>query len=219
MSHEPYKQVPIPEGTHVEPCPVCYSLAEIWRYSEDPDSPTETAVMCSMGDAIGPQKNMEAGCLLMMPPKEFYCGTIRGSRALLERICTSCNRITSEKLRGWLPMIPVFVFGSNLAGRHGKGAAKFARMNRGAIYGQGEGMQGNAYAIPTKDGVLRSLPLGEIAIGVERFIAFAKQHPEMHFQITPVGCGLAGYQYSQIAPMFKDVPSNCALPREFLEVL
>lgn len=77
MAHEPYKQVPIPEGTELELCPVCFAKAELWRYSEDEDSPTETAVMCSNGDAIGPQKNMEAGCLLMMPPKEFYWGTIR----------------------------------------------------------------------------------------------------------------------------------------------
>jgi hypothetical protein len=75
--NEPYKLVPIPEGTHIEICPVCFAAAEIWRYSESPDDPTETAVMCSNGDMFGPQTNVDAGCLLMMPPKEFYFGTIR----------------------------------------------------------------------------------------------------------------------------------------------
>lgn len=77
MSHEPYKQVPIPEGTELELCPVCFAKAEIWRYSKSPDSRTETAVMCSNNEMMGPQTNAEAGCLLMMPPQGFYFGTIR----------------------------------------------------------------------------------------------------------------------------------------------
>jgi len=114
---------------------------------------------------------------------------------------------------------PVFVFGSNLAGRHGKGAALFAREQRGAIYGQGEGFQGNSYGIPTKDEYIRTLPLDAVALHVERFKAFAAAHPDMHFQVTAIGCGLAGYTPAQIAPLFRGVPGNCLLPPEFEKIL
>jgi hypothetical protein len=89
---------------------------------------------------------------------------------------------------------PIFVFGSNLAGRHGKGAALWARQHRGAIYGQGIGLQGNSYAIPSKDSQLRTLPLGVIEQHVSAFLAFARSRPELTFQLTPIGCGLAGYR-------------------------
>jgi hypothetical protein len=112
----------------------------------------------------------------------------------------------------------VFVFGSNLAGRHGKGAALHARQHCGAIYGQGIGLQGRSYAIPTKDERLQTLPLPVINQHVEEFKAFAASHPEMTFEVTPIGCGLAGYTPEQIAPMFKDVPSNCVLPIFFRSV-
>jgi hypothetical protein len=114
---------------------------------------------------------------------------------------------------------PIFVFGSNEAGRHGKGAALFAREQRGAIYGQGEGLQGKSYGIPTKDGNLRSLPIKEIAQGVERFLAFATAHPNMPFEITPIGCGHAGYTADQIAPLFAEAPRNCQLPEAFVAIL
>lgn len=116
-------------------------------------------------------------------------------------------------------MIPVFVFGSNEAGRHGKGAAKFAREWRGAVYGQGWGLQGNSFAIPTKDAHLRTLPLEVIKTYVDKFLVFCAAHPDKTFQITPIGCGLAGYKPEQIAPMFKDVPTNCMLPLEFVDAL
>ena len=104
---------------------------------------------------------------------------------------------------------PVFVFGSNLAGRHGAGAALFACRQRGARYGVGEGRTGNAYAIPTKDGGLRTLALPEIATHVRRFIRYADENPGVLFQVTPIGCGLAGYTREQIAPMFFGAPPNC----------
>lgn len=110
---------------------------------------------------------------------------------------------------------PVFVFGSNLAGRHGKGAALFARQHRGAIYGRGEGIQGNSYAIPTKDATLKTLPLASIKSAVERFLEYARDCPDMQFQLTPIGCGLAGYRHDEIAPMFLDAPGNVRIPREF----
>lgn len=113
----------------------------------------------------------------------------------------------------------IFVFGSNAAGRHGKGAALWARQNRGAIYGQGEGLQGQSYAIPTKDIYIRTLPLDIIERGVQTFLAFAKSHPDLDFEVTPIGCGLAGYRHEQIAPMFAGAPENVQLPREFKAIL
>ncbi len=110
----------------------------------------------------------------------------------------------------------VFVFGSNLAGRHGKGAALFARQERGAIYGVGQGRTGNAYAIPTKDTNLRTLPLSEIARYVAVFLDYARRNPDLTFEVTRIGCGLAGYTDSDIAPMFADAPENCQLPREWV---
>lgn len=106
----------------------------------------------------------------------------------------------------------IFVFGSNLAGRHGAGAALFARKHHGAIYGQGIGLQGNSYGIPTKDFKIQTLPLRVISSHVAIFIQFAKANYETTFQVTRIGCGLAGYTDSEIAPMFKDAPSNCLLP-------
>lgn len=114
---------------------------------------------------------------------------------------------------------PIFVFGSNLAGRHGKGAALWARQHRGAIYGQGVGPQGNAYAIPTKDHQLRVLPLDVIAGHVREFLNYAGERSDLRFEVTPVGCGLAGYQPDQIAPMFADAPTNVILPDTFRAVL
>lgn len=111
----------------------------------------------------------------------------------------------------------IFVFGSNMAGRHGKGAALWAKQNRGAIYGQGVGLQGNSYAIPTKDAQLKTLPLWFIEEKVRDFVNFAKLHPEMEFEVTPVGCGLAGYSKEQIGPMFRDAPRNVYFMREWLE--
>jgi hypothetical protein len=106
----------------------------------------------------------------------------------------------------------IFVFGSNLAGRHGAGAALFARQNHGAIYGQGIGRQGNSYAIPTKDFSIHTLPLNHIRDYVNEFLQYARANPELQFQVTRIGCGLAGYTDSDIAPMFKGAPANCHLP-------
>ena len=109
----------------------------------------------------------------------------------------------------------IFVFGSNIAGRHGAGAALYARKHHGAIYGKGEGLQGTSYAIPTKDYHIKTLPLEEIQKYVNTFLKFAEQHQELTFQITPIGCGLAGYKPEQISPFFKNCPENCELPEEF----
>lgn len=106
----------------------------------------------------------------------------------------------------------IFVFGSNLAGRHGAGAALYAVTYRGAIYGQGKGPQGRSYAIPTKDAQLKPLPLTEIEKYVGVFIEYARAYPDQLFDVTRVGCGYAGYKDEQIAPLFRDAPDNCLLP-------
>lgn len=87
----------------------------------------------------------------------------------------------------------VFVFGSNLAGRHGKGAAYYAMKHFGAVYGEGVGRTGNAYAIPTKDENLRVLEWYEVAPHVTDFLEYAEAHPETMFILTAIGTGLAGF--------------------------
>lgn len=113
----------------------------------------------------------------------------------------------------------IFVFGSNLAGRHGKGAALFAKTHRGAIYGQGQGRQGNSYAIPTKDDQLRPLNLYEIKYWVDKFLDYAEMHKDLEFELTPIGCGLAGFHPEQIAPFFKHATRNVQIPKEFQGVI
>ena len=110
----------------------------------------------------------------------------------------------------------IFVFGSNLAGMHGGGAARFAFENFGAKWGCGVGMSGKTYAIPTMQG-----GVGTIAPYVEDFIAFAKNQPDLYFYVTRIGCGIAGFKDREIAPLFAsalDLP-NVALPESFISVL
>jgi hypothetical protein len=109
----------------------------------------------------------------------------------------------------------VFVFGSNLAGIHGAGAAKLAHTNFGAIYGKGNGIQGQSYAIPTKDFAIETLEYTNIEKHVQEFITFARENPEIIFLVTLIGCGLAGYKPKDIAPLFYSVPLNVILPKEF----
>jgi hypothetical protein len=113
----------------------------------------------------------------------------------------------------------IFVFGSNLAGRHGKGAALTARLKYGAITGQGVGLMGQCYAIPTKGFHMETLQLKFIKVYIDLFIDFAKFKPEINFFVTAIGTGLAGYRHNQIAPMFKGVPNNCDMPQEWLQYL
>lgn len=113
----------------------------------------------------------------------------------------------------------IFVFGSNLAGRHGKGAALYALKNHGAIYGQGWGLQGNSFAIPTKGYNLEVLPLIQIEKHISEFLYFAEYNPELKFNVTPIGCGLAGYKRSQIKPLFlnQGITDNIHFTREWDE--
>lgn len=106
----------------------------------------------------------------------------------------------------------IFVFGSNLAGMHGGGAAYAAWRKFGAIMGQGVGLQGQSYAIPTMQGGVET-----IRPYVDEFIAFAKAHPELFFYVTRIGCGIAGFRDEEIAPLFtaaRGVPNIC-LPESF----
>jgi len=110
----------------------------------------------------------------------------------------------------------IFVFGSNLAGAHGGGAARIAYEKFGAIWGQGVGLQGQSYAIPTMQGGVDT-----IRPYVDEFIRFAKSHPEHTFLVTRIGCGIAGFTPEQIAPLFyrtMDVP-NIILPEDFAEII
>ena len=112
----------------------------------------------------------------------------------------------------------IFVFGSNLAGVHGAGAAKQA-LKYGARPGHGVGLQGLAYAIPTKDYDIKTLPLENIKPYIERFIKLTLQYPTAKFFVTRVGCGLAGYKDNVIAPLFKGCGANCSFPREWEQYL
>lgn len=112
----------------------------------------------------------------------------------------------------------VFVFGSNLSGRHGKGAAKTA-LTWGARWGQASGLMGKTYGIPTKDAsIRRTLSIKEIKPFVDEFIRFAKNNPQLTFYVTEIGCGLAGYKPKDIAPLFVGaaVLENVYLPERFL---
>lgn len=125
------------------------------------------------------------------------------------------REFTSEQITS-LKSNEVFVFGSNLEGVHGGGAAMMAYRKFGATYGQGVGFSGQSYAIPTMHGG----PL-KIAPYVDDFIAFAKAHPDLKFYVTRVGCGIAGYDDEEIAPLFNEAIdlSNVILPKTFVDVI
>ena len=110
----------------------------------------------------------------------------------------------------------VFVFGSNLAGQHGGGAARIAYENFGAEWGVGVGLTGQSYAIPTMQGGVET-----IRPYVDDFIAFAKAHQELFFYVTRIGCGIAGFRDRDIAPLFADAVGveNICLPESFVRLL
>lgn len=105
----------------------------------------------------------------------------------------------------------IFVFGSNEGGYHGAGAAKFALERKGAILYTPFGLQGQSFAIPTKDASIRNtLPLDDIRGYVNTFLVMAAdKHKDLQFQVTRIGCGLAGLRDDEIAPMFTHAPENC----------
>ena len=110
----------------------------------------------------------------------------------------------------------IFVFGSNLQGLHGGGAARLAYEKFGAIWGQGVGLQGQSYGIPTMHG-----GVDVIKPYVDEFIGFSKSHPELTFLVTRIGCGIAGFRDEEIAPLFKECieMENVCLPKSFHEYI
>lgn len=110
----------------------------------------------------------------------------------------------------------VFVFGSNLAGMHGGGAARVAFRQFGAVMGCGVGLRGQSYAIPTMQGGVDT-----IKPYVDDFIAFAKAHSELFFYVTRIGCGIAGFKDKEIAPLFREAMGvvNVCLPESFIRAL
>lgn len=113
----------------------------------------------------------------------------------------------------------IFVFGSNLAGRHGAGAALIAMRRYAAEYGVGQGITGRSYGIPTKDEYFNVLSLESINLNVSRFLEYAKQNPDTEFFVTGIGCGYAGYTADQIAPFFESAPDNVSIPDIFYNVI
>lgn len=107
----------------------------------------------------------------------------------------------------------VFVFGSNASGAHGGGAARFAYDRFGAVWGQSEGLQGQSYGIDTMSG------LEVLTEQASRFLEFAREHPELRFLVTEVGCGIAGYAPEQVAGFFSGAPANVVLPESFVRVI
>lgn len=123
---------------------------------------------------------------------------------------------------GALPTVQgsIFVFGSNLAGIHGAGAAKAAFESFGAVMGSGVGRRGMSYAIPTKDKRIRTLSKQMISAFVNDFCKYTHEHPELDFFITRVGCGLAGYKDKEIASLFKTAnKNNCDFPADWKNFL
>lgn len=110
----------------------------------------------------------------------------------------------------------IFVFGSNLQGNHAGGAARIARLHFGAEMGNGVGPQGQSYAIPTMQGGVET-----IKPYVDEFIDYAIRHPEQHFLVTPIGCGIAGFTPSEIAPLFEKAKNieNISLPESFWSII
>lgn len=123
-----------------------------------------------------------------------------------------------------LPENCIFVFASNSRGFHGAGSAKDAHMRFGAKYGQAFGLQGSSYAIPTRfyldrkenNSMFKDIPLKQIKTSVELFFKDAAKMPHLTFVITRIGCGFAGYEDKDIAPMFSNPLNNMVLPQEWL---
>ena len=125
------------------------------------------------------------------------------------------QRVTSNHIERLQPN-EIFVFGSNLSGHHGGGAALLAMNKWGAIWGQGVGLQGQTYGIPTMQGGVET-----IRPYVDEFIQFANKHPEMTFLVTEIGCGIAGFTPQEIAPLFAKATTteNIHLPQRFRDLL
>ena len=166
-------------------------------------------------DAVSKLKHLFNDC-----PKSAYRVTPENDKQLkfIERFIKVENmerRYTPDRIET-LAENEIFVFGSNLAGAHGGGAARLAYERFGAVWGEGIGLHGQTYAIPTMQGGVET-----IKPYVDAFILFAKENPTLTFLVTRIGCGIAGFRDEEIAPLFKDAidVENIILPQEFAEFL
>lgn len=127
----------------------------------------------------------------------------------------------SQPLISTLQPDEIFCFGSNERGAHGAGAAKLAFEKFGAIWNKGFGLAGQTFAIPTKNQYIQTLSIIDIKVYVDYFLKFVKNHPDLKFLLTEIGCGLAGYQPKDIGPLFKDGKDldNLYFPKEFIEYI
>ena len=154
--------------------------------------------MCAYLAEIVESAGIDYFCIMDTMGKRVYAG--------VERPAFTPERISE------LHPDEVFVFGSNLAGMHGAGAARAAVDHFGAVWGCGVGLQGQSYAIPTMQGGVET-----IAPYVDGFIEFAKEHPELFFYVTRIGCGIAGFRDEEMAPLFSAARGveNICLPKSF----
>ncbi len=170
--------------------------------------------------SVKPKRELQAERRPILPPKRAPQAE---KRSFLKRLFTRrkdmnrdfSNRITPNLIESLRPG-EIFVFGSNLAGMHGGGAARAAHLHFGAVLGNGDGPQGQSYAIPTMQGGVET-----IKPYVDKFIEYAKKHTAETFLVTPIGCGIAGFSPQDIAPLFADavdVP-NVHLPQSFWNLL
>lgn len=125
----------------------------------------------------------------------------------------------NESIIEQLPDDQVFVFGSNLAGNHRKGAAKTALDKFGAMQGVGRGWSGQSFAIPTQNEHLQAMPIHQVEHYIKDFKIYTKNHPKFIYFITAIGCGSTGFHAKDIAPLFQDISDNVILPIRFKEFL
>ena len=179
------------------------------NYYEEPYQTEEcSSVMADIRETVMPKCCCFAGAGESMP--------IVSSFDNIRKITMDYSkRITPDYINS-LAENEIFVFGSNLAGMHGGGAARTARLHFGAVMGQGTGLQGHSYAIPTMQGGPET-----IQPYVDEFIGFAAQHPELRFLVTRIGCGIAGFDAEDIAPLFEKAKKvdNICLPEDFWKCL
>jgi hypothetical protein len=182
---------------------------------------TEMAAGIPPATVVRPCFPIALGGQLTNLPTRFYDWTTcnpSGVPVYEERYIANHMEYTHDKITELKPN-EIFVFGSNLSGRHGRGAALTAR-KFGAVPGQGTGKMGQSYGIATKDGELKVLPLPKVRQQITEFLHFAVDHPQYKFLVTQLGCGLAGWTPDDIAPLFfaHAIPSNVVLPKVFWEV-
>lgn len=144
----------------------------------------------------------------------YICSSNQNTNIMDNKQIVNGKRVASDRIAE-LADGEVFVFGSNVQGMHGGGAAWFAHEKFGAEWGVGEGLTGRCYALPTMEGD------ASLHKAVDNFIACARQHPELTFLVTAVGCGIAGYRPDEVAPLFREAAElpNVYLPQVFVVVM